>query len=105
VVAAARADDALAHHAVARRQVGDVGTDLDDLAGPLVARDDRIGDRDDVPALIQLEVRVADAHGLRAHQHVVGPDGGLVDVGDDRLVGRLEDQGLHVRVPLRRNAP
>ena len=68
---------------------------LGDLAGPLVAGDDRVRDGDDVPALVELEVRVADADVARAHEHFVGADLRVPDIGHDRFVWGLEDQRLH----------
>ena len=41
--------------------------DIRSLARPLVSRNDRIADRDDVPALVQLEVRVTDSDVAGAH--------------------------------------
>src|SRR5215211_2751102 len=48
------------HDAIARPQRRYGAPDLGDLAGPLVARDDRVRDRDDVAPFEELEVRVAD---------------------------------------------
>ena len=55
-------------------RVVDAAPDLGDLARPLVARDDRVRDGDDVAALVELEVRVADADVARAHEHLVRGD-------------------------------
>ena len=71
------------------------GAGLDDLAAPLVPGDDRVRDRDDVAALVELEVRMADADGVGLDEDLVGADLRMIDVGDDRLVGGLEDQGFH----------
>jgi hypothetical protein len=99
VVSAFRPDDALADHTVAGFQALDGGPHLDHLAAPLVARHDRVGDRDDVAPLVELEVRVADTDGVRADEHLVGADLGMLDVGHDCAARRFEDKGLHVLPP------
>ncbi len=91
--------DALADDTVAGPQRGDVAADLCDLAGPLVTRDDRIRDRDDVSAFVELEVRVADTDVARAHQHLVRCDRGHVDVADHGALRLFEHQRLHSRSP------
>ena len=55
------ADDALADDPVARREAV-TARRRDDLAGPLVPGDERVLERDDVAALEQVDVGVADAH-------------------------------------------
>ncbi len=95
-VVAAVVDDALPDHAITRPHRRDGAPHLGDLAGPLVTRDDRIRDRDDVPALVELEVRMADADVAGADEHLVRRDRGHLQVGDDSLPGFLEDQRFHV---------
>src|SRR5207344_2635340 len=73
-VVVAVVDDAFAHDAMAGTKGGDGAANLGDLARPLVARNDRIGDRDDVAALVELEVRMADADVPRAHEYLVRRD-------------------------------
>ena len=95
VVAAGRADDALADDRVSRPQSAHGRTGLDDLAGPLVPGDDRIRDGDDVPAFVEFEVRMADTDRVGLDEHLVGSDLRVVDLGNDGFVGSLEDEGLH----------
>jgi hypothetical protein len=83
------------NHSIAGLEVGDVAADLDDLPGPLVARDDRVVERDDVTPFEQLEVRVADADRPRGHEHLVRLDGRGVDLRERQLVDVLELNGLH----------
>jgi len=52
---------ALAHHTVAGLEARDVLANLDDLTDPLMTRNDRVGDRDDVFASEKLVVRMANA--------------------------------------------
>ena len=94
-VVVAVVDDTLADDAVALLQRRHAAPDLRDLARPLVARDDRIRDRDDVSALVELEVRVADADVPRAHEHLVRRDRGHIDVADHRAFRFFEHQRFH----------
>ena len=82
---------------VARLGQGHVASDRLDDAGALVAEDDR--QRIGKLALDHLEVGVAKAARLVAHQHVVRlqfRDGDLAD--DHRLVHPLEDGGIELHV-------
>src|SRR5438270_11853077 len=80
VVSPTGADYALAYHPIPSRQPAHRRADLDHLARPLVSRDDRVADRNDVVAGEQFEVGVADSHRMRADEHLVGPDLRLLDV-------------------------
>ena len=95
MISPARPDDALAYDCITRREPADGRAGLDDLAAPFVAGDDRIRDRNDVAALVELEVRVTDTDGVGADEDVVGADLGMIDVGDDGLLGSFKDQGFH----------
>src|SRR5207248_919853 len=67
-VVGAVVDDTLADDAVARAERRDGAADIGDLTGPLVTWDDRVRNGDDVPALVELEVGVADADVVRADE-------------------------------------
>ena len=95
VVSSGRPDDALPDDGVAWLQTTHGRPGLDDLAAPLVPGDDRIRDGDDVPALVELEVGMADADGVGLDEHLVGADLRMADLGHDRLMRGLEDQCLH----------
>ena len=69
-----RPDHALANHAIARLEAGHALADIDDLADPLVAGDDRVGYRDDVSAGEKLVIRMADADATRADHHFIWGD-------------------------------
>ena len=105
-VVVAVVDDALADDAVTRPQPGHAAPHLGDLTGPLVARDDRIRHRDDVAALEELEVGVADADIPRTHEHLVGRDRRDVDLGHRRAPRFLENQRFHPQsLLIARSAP
>src|SRR5205814_10321595 len=99
VVASSWADHALAHHAVARPQVGHAAADLGHLAGPLVPGDDRVLDRDDVAPGVELEVGVADADRMGPDEYLVGTDRRRVQLRDHRALRRLEYQCFHLPLP------
>ena len=86
-------------HAVADGPAGllGAGTQLDDLAGPLVAGDDGEGRRPEAGVVAGDEVRVgtADRHRLDAAEDLHGPrlrDGHLLDL---EPLGLEHDEGLH----------
>ena len=62
---------------VAGLEAGDVLADLDHLARPLVAGDERVVERDDVAPFEQLEVGVADADRAGGDEHLVVGDLGV----------------------------
>ena len=95
MISSAGPDDALAHDGITRREPDDGRAGLDDLAAPFVAGDDRIRDRNDVAALVELEVRVTDPDGVRSNEDVVGADLGMIDVCEDGSLGGFKDQGFH----------
>jgi hypothetical protein len=94
-------DHALPQHAITGLEVGHVLAHLDHLPGPLVARDDRVVEGDDVAPFEQLEVGVADAHRPQRHQHLVGADPRGIDLGEGEFVDTLELDGLHALIPPR----
>src|SRR5271157_3261498 len=71
-----RLDHALSDDAIAGFEAGYVLPDFDDLAHPLMPRDHRVGDRDDVLAGQKLIVRMADADATRPDQHFIRSDEG-----------------------------
>src|SRR5207253_147681 len=99
-------DDAFADDAIAGTQSRDAAAHLGYLARPLVARDDRIRDGNDVAALVELEVRVADADVARAHEHLVRRDRRHVELADSGASGLLEYERFHAgRLLIVRSGP
>ena len=83
------------HDVVAYRDAGDVATDLDDLAGRLVAQRHAAVV---VPHAAQRDVkrvRTADSAGPDFDQHIRRPDGRRRHVDDLCLVGRCHYRDLH----------
>ena len=88
-----------AGHAVADLPAGLLGTgaELDDLAGPFVARDDGEGRRPEARVVAGDEVRVGAADGHRAHpaEHLHGTGLGDRDILDLEPLRLEHDQRLH----------
>ena len=95
VISAVGTHDAFAHYRVPGVQALHVAADLGHLSGPLVTRNDRIAHRDDVLAIQEFKVGVADPDSARSDEHLLWPDLGRLAVRDDRALWRLKDQRLH----------
>jgi hypothetical protein len=94
VVAVAAIGEEAGNDPVARLDAADVGSDLLDDAGELVAEDGAGLDRD--PLVVEVEVRPTDRRGCDPDQGVVGVlDRGLRDVVDANLLETLKRDRLH----------
>src|SRR5947209_2087958 len=84
---------------IAWLHIGDVGADLFDHAGRLVA--EHRGERMRIQAFHEMQVGVAQPGDACADQHLAGPGLRQADILDhQRLVDFMQDGGLHFRFPL-----
>jgi len=88
--------------AVAGLVLAHAAADLLDDAGHLVAEHHRLLDAHGAEAamLVVVQVRPADAAAAHAHAQLAGPDLGRGHVFDAQIAGGVDDESVHVPIPI-----